>query len=295
MAITSTSSIWRNGVPGKRALIVMAATGATVVALSTAVSPSLMGKAAAASCPWVGSTAPVNQRVEEVMAAMSQTQELQLVYGASGSYVGNVPAIAALCIPSINLQDGPQGVGDGLSGVTQLPAPVAAAASWDTSLEQQYGSVVGSEEAGKGANVNLGPTVNIVRDPRWGRAFEAFGEDPYLAGQMAADYVQGVQSQGIIDQVKHYAVYNNETNRNTSSDDSVVQERAMQEIYMPAFQTAVNAGADSAMCAYSWPNGSPACQQDYLLGDLDNRFGFQGFVTSDWSATQSTAPAIEAG
>jgi beta-glucosidase len=295
MAITSTSSIWRNGGSGKRAVIVLAATGATVVALSTAVSPSQMGKAAAASCPWVGSTAPVNQRVEQVMASMSQTQELQLVYGASGSYVGNVPAIPALCIPSINLQDGPQGVGDGLSGVTQLPAPVAAAASWDTSLEQQYGSVVGSEEAGKGANVNLGPTVNIVRDPRWGRAFEAFGEDPYLAGQMASAYVQGVQGQGIVDQVKHYAVYNNETNRNTSSDDSVVQERAMQEIYMPAFQAAVSAGADSAMCAYSWPNGSPACQQDYLLGDLDNQFGFQGFVTSDWSATQSTAPAIEAG
>jgi beta-glucosidase len=294
MAITRTSSIWRNGVSGKRALIVLAA-GATVVALNPVISPSLMGKAAAASCPWVGSTAPVSQRVEEVMAAMSQSQELQLVYGASGSYVGNVPAIAALCIPAINLQDGPQGVGDGLSGVTQLPAPVAAAASWDTSLEQQYGSVVGSEEAGKGANVNLGPTVNIVRDPRWGRAFEAFGEDPYLAGQMGAAYVQGVQSQGIIDQVKHYAVYNNETNRNGSSDDAVVQERAMQEIYMPAFQAAVSAGADSAMCAYSWPNGSPACQQDYLLGDLDNQFGFQGFVTSDWSATQSTAPAIEAG
>jgi beta-glucosidase len=295
MANTCTSSVWRYGVSGKRALVALTAAGATVVALSPVVSPSLMAKAAAASCPWVGSTAPVNQRVEEVMAAMSQTQELQLVYGASGSYVGNVPAIAALCIPSINLQDGPQGVGDGLSGVTQLPAPVAAASSWDTSLEQQYGAVVGSEEAGKGANVNLGPTVNIVRDPRWGRAFESFGEDPYLAGQMAAAYVQGVQSQGVIDQVKHYAVYNNETNRNTSSDDDVVQERAMQEIYMPAFQAAVNAGADSVMCAYSSPNGSPACQQDYLLGDLDNQLGFQGFVTSDWSATQSTAPAIEAG
>src|SRR5580693_6010170 len=236
MAITSTSSIWRNGGSGKRAVIVLAATGATVVALSTAVSPSQMGKAAAASCPWVGSTAPVNQRVEQVMASMSQTQELQLVYGASGSYVGNVPAIPALCIPSINLQDGPQGVGDGLSGVTQMPAPVAAAASWDTSLEQQYGTVVGSEDAGKGANVNLGPTVNIVRDPRWGRAFESFGEDPYLTGQMTAAYVAGVQSQGIIDQVKHYAVYNNETNRNNASDDDVVQERAEQEIYLPAFQ-----------------------------------------------------------
>lgn len=194
MANSRTSSIWRNGVAGRRALSALAATAFTAVALSPVVSPSLKAKAAAASCPWVGSTAPVNQRVEEVMAAMSQTQELQLVYGTSGSYVGNVPAIAALCIPSVNLQDGPQGVGDGLSGVTQLPAPVAAASSWDTSLEQQYGTVVGSEEAGKGANVNLGPTVNIVRDPRWGRAFESFGEDPYLAGQMAAAYVQGVQS-----------------------------------------------------------------------------------------------------
>jgi beta-glucosidase len=295
MAVTSTSSTRRNVVSRKRALIILAAAGATVVALNPLAGPSLTSKADAASCPWVGSTAPVNQRVEQVMAAMSQSQELQLVYGASGSYVGNVPAIAALCIPSINLQDGPQGVGDGLSGVTQMPAPVAAAASFDTSLEQQYGSVVGSEDAGKGANVNLGPTVNIVRDPRWGRAFEAFSEDPYLAGQMGAAYVQGVQSQGIIDQVKHYAVYNNETNRNTSSDDAVVQERAMQEIYMPAFQAAVNAGADSAMCAYSWPNGSPACQQDYLLGDLDNQFGFQGFVTSDWGGTQSTNQSIEAG
>src|SRR6202522_3166218 len=112
---------------------------------------------------------------------------------------------------------------------------------------------------------------------------------------MAAAYVSGVQSQGIMDQVKHYAVYNNETNRNNSSDDDVVQERAEQEIYMPAFQAAVNAGVDSAMCAYSQPNGVPACQNFYLLGSLDNELGFQGFVTSDWYATQSTQPALEAG
>jgi beta-glucosidase len=243
----------------------------------------------------VGSTAPVSQRVEQVMAAMSQSQELELVYGAGGSYQGNEPAIPALCIPSINLQDGPQGVGDGLSGVTQLPAAVAGAASWDTSLEQQYGSVVGSEFAGKGANLDFGPTINIVRDPRWGRAFESFTEDPYLSGQMAAAYIQGVQGQGVMAQVKHYAVYNNETNRNNSADDDVVSERAMQELYMPAFQAAVNAGSDSVMCAYSWPNDSPACQNDYLLGDLNNELGFQGFVGSDYEATQSTAPSIEAG
>ena len=229
------------------------------------------------------------------MSQITEAQELALVNGGSGSYAGNIPAIPALCIPAVNLEDGPQGVGDGQCCVTQLPAPVAAASTWDTSLEQQYGAVVGSEEAGKGADVNLGPTINIVRDPRWGRAFESFGEDPYLTGQMTAAYVTGVQSQGIIDQVKHYAVYNNETNRNNASDDDVVQERAEQEIYMPAFQAAVNAGVDSAMCAYSQPNGVPACQNFYLLGSLDNEFGFQGFVTSDWYATQSTQPSLEAG
>jgi beta-glucosidase len=292
---TGTSSNRRTGARAKRVLAVLAAVALAFVGLSVANPGSRGAKAEAASCPWVGSTAPVSQRVEQVMAAMSQSQELELVYGASGSYQGNIPAIPALCIPSINLQDGPQGVGDGLSGVTQLPAPVAAAASWDTSVEQQYGSVVGSEFAGKGANLDFGPTINIVRDPRWGRAFESFSEDPYLAGQMAAAYIQGVQGQGVMAQVKHYAVYNNETNRNNSSDDDVVSERAMQELYMPAFQAAINAGSDSVMCAYSWPNDSPACQNDYLLGDLDNELGFQGFVGSDYEATQSTAPSIEAG
>ena len=258
--------------------------------------PLASSPARAASCPWVGSTAPVATRVEQVMAQMTQAQELALVNGGSGAgYAGTIAAIPALCIPAINLEDGPQGVGDGQCCVTQLPAPVAAASTWDTSLEQQYGAVVGSEEAGKGADVTLGPTINIVRDPRWGRAFESLGEDPYLAGQLSAAYVTGVQSQGIMDQVKHYAVYNNETNRNNASDDDVVQERAEQEIYMPAFQASVNAGVDSAMCAYSQPNGVPACQNFYLLGSLDNELGFQGFVTSDWYATQSTQASLEAG
>jgi beta-glucosidase len=275
------------------ALVVIAAVG-----LWSAAGPPRLASptaSAAASCPWIGSTAPIPTRVEQVMAQITEPEELALVNGGSGSYAGTIPAIPALCIPAVNLEDGPQGVGDGQCCSTQLPAPVAAASTWDTGLEQQYGAVVGSEEAGKGADVNLGPTVNIVRDPRWGRAFESFSEDPYLAGQMGAAYVTGVQAQGIMDQVKHYAVYNNETNRNNASDDDVVQERAEQEIYMPAFQTAVNAGVDSAMCAYSQPNGVPACQNFYLMGSLNNEFGFQGFVTSDWFATQSTQPALEAG
>lgn len=260
---------------------------------SSSVTPA---SAASASCPWIGSTAPVYQRVEAVMANMTLTEEEGLVYGGAGSYVGNTGAIPSLCIPSINLQDGPLGVGDQLQGVTQLPGAVAAASTWDPGLEQQYGAVVGSESLGKGVNVELGPTINIVRDPRWGRAFEAFSEDPYLSGQMGAAYIQGLQSQGsIMDQVKHYDVYNQETSRNGSNDDDVVTQRAMQEIYMPGFQAAVNAGADSVMCAYSQPDASPACQQAYQLGDLNNQFGFQGFVTSDWGGTHSTAQSIEAG
>ena len=112
--------------------------------------PLASSPARAASCPWIGSTAPVATRVQQVMSQITEAQELALVNGGSGSYAGNIPAIPALCIPAVNLEDGPQGVGDGQCCVTQLPAPVAAASTWDTSLEQQYGAVVGSEEAARG-------------------------------------------------------------------------------------------------------------------------------------------------
>jgi len=254
-------------------------------------------RAQTAGCPWVGSSAPVQMRVAQVLAQLSLDQKIQLVHGAAGPYAGNIPAIPALCIPALKLEDGPAGVADGMTGVTQLPAPVAGAATWDTSLMQQYGGVVGAEEWGKGANVNLGPTVNIVRDPRWGRAFESYSEDPYLAGQLGVADIQGIQSQGVLAQVKHWAVYNQETNRNTPSDNAIIDKRTMQEIYMPAFQAAVAQGsAASAMCAYSTINGTYACENPYILGDvLKQQFGFQGFVTSDWGATHSTVRAANAG
>ena len=255
--------------------------------------------AAAASCPWVGSTAPISQRVSELLAQMTVPDEIALVHGTSGSYVGNVAANPALCIPALDLQDGPAGVGDGMTGVTQLPAPVAATSTWDTSLEQQYGQVIGAEDAGKGVNVDLGPTINMVRDPRWGRAFETMGEDPYLAGQMSAADIEGVQSQDVMAMVKHYAVYNQETNRNSPADNAIVDPRVEQEIYLPAFNTAVNqGGAAAVMCAYSTINGDPACDDPYTLNTvLKGQFGFNGFVTSDWGATkdgvQSAADGLD--
>jgi beta-glucosidase-like glycosyl hydrolase len=215
--------------------------------------------------------------------------------GAAG-YVGHIAANPRLCIPGLNLEDGPQGVADGVTGVTQLPAPVALAAAFDPALAQEYGSVVGSEEHAKGTDVNLGPTVNIVRDPRWGRAFESYGEDPYLSGQTTVGYIDGVQRQDVMAQVKHYAVYNQETNRNTSADDAIVSQRAMQEIYLPQFHAAVTQGhAASVMCSYATINGQYACENSATLGILDSQWHYPGFVTSDWSATHSTVASALAG
>ena len=279
-------------------LRIAALAAATVSASLVAVAGAAPPAAAATACPWVGSSAPIPQRVSQLLAQMSVAQKVTLATGASGSsYVGFTPAIGSLCIPAMNLEDGPAGVGDGMTNVTQLPAPVDVAATWDTSAEQLYGQVIGSEQAAKGTTIDLGPTINIVRDPRWGRAFESIGEDPYLNGMLGAADIQGVQSAGVMAQVKHFAVYNQETNRNTPSDDAVVSTRAEQEIYLPAFQDSTAQGAaSSVMCSYSTVNGTYACQNPYLLTTvLRQQFGFGGFVTSDWGATHSTVASANAG
>src|SRR3954454_19957462 len=213
------------------------------------------------------------------------------------SYVGVTPGIARLCIPMQAFEDGPAGVGDGLKDVTQLPAPVAAAATWDRATVNAYEAVIAREQSAKGTTVTLSPTINIVRDPRWGRAFESFGEDPYLTAQLGVAAVQGIQAQGQQAQVKHLAVYNQETNRNTAADNALVSERAMQEIYLPAFGAAVGPGAAaSVMCSYSVVNGVPACQNSYLQNSvLRAQFGFGGYVTSDWDATKSTVASVRNG
>jgi len=275
---------------------VAVATGiVTLLALSSAV-PAV--DAASATCPWVGSSAPISQRVGQVLAKMSTQQKVTLLTGSGGSsYVGLTQAIGSLCVPALNLEDGPAGVGDGMTGVTQLPAPVNVAASWDTAAEQRYGQVIGAEQTAKGTTIDLGPTINIVRDPRWGRAFESVGEDPYLNGILGAANIKGVQSTGAMAQVKHLAVYNQEANRNTPSDNAIVDQRTLQEIYLPAFQYSTQDGAaSSVMCSYSTINGTYACQNPSLLTtNLRSQFGFGGFVTSDWGATHATAASANAG
>jgi beta-glucosidase len=209
-------------------------------------------------------------------------------------YVFYEPAIPRLCIPQLGLEDGPGGVADGLTGVTQLPAGVALAATFSPSLARQYGQVIGAEELGKGAAVNLGPTVNIDRDPRWGRSFEAFTEDPFLNESMAVNEIDGVQSQGEMSQVKHYAAYNQETNRNTPQDEVIASIRTLHEIYLPTFQAAIEkADSASIMCAYSSVNGPFSCGSQYLLTSvLRNQWDFAGFNTSDYGATHNFHDAV---
>ncbi len=291
----SAARVWR----GRRlAVLGTAAAGVVLIALPAGAATTGPGKpAASSSCPWVTSTAPIAQRVSELMGQLTLADEISMVegHGTTNPYVFYTPAIPALCIPAVGLEDGPSGVADGLTGVTQLPAGVALAATWDPSLASQYGQVIGAEEYGKGASANLGPTVNIDRDPRWGRSFEALSEDPFLNAALDVSEIGGVQSQDVMAQVKHYDAYNQETYRNTPADNVIVSNRALHEIYMPSFNAAVTrGGAASVMCAYSWVNGAASCNNSYLLTNvLRQQWGFPGFVTSDYGALHSTQGAVE--
>ncbi|HEX5301934.1 MAG TPA: glycoside hydrolase family 3 C-terminal domain-containing protein [Streptosporangiaceae bacterium] len=252
--------------------------------------------ASAASCPWVTSRAPVAQRVAQLMARMSLADEISMAegHGTGNPYVFYTPAIPALCIPAVGEEDGPAGVADGLTGVTQLPAGVALAATWDPSLADRYGQVMGAEEYGKGASVNLGPTVNIDRDPRWGRSFEALSEDPFLNASLDVPEIAGVQGQDVLSQVKHLAVYNQETYRNTPADNVIIDPRTEHEIYLPSFYAAVKSGDASVMCSYAVINGDFACNNANLETTiLRDEWGFRGFVTSDYGALHSTQGALQ--
>ncbi|HTI25013.1 MAG TPA: glycoside hydrolase family 3 C-terminal domain-containing protein [Kutzneria sp.] len=253
------------------------------------------------NCPWSNSTAPVADRVNQLLAAMTNAQKVVVLHGngATGPYIGNTDPIAALCVPAMGLQDGPAGVGDSLDGVTELPDPTAVAATWDVNAAKQYGTVMGQEFAGKGATVVLGPTINIVRDPRWGRDFETYSEDPYHAGQTAVGTVQGIQGQGVMAQIKHAAAYNVEggASRGTPSDNVIIDDRTMHEIYLPAFQAALTQGqAASVMCAYNQINGTPACQDSAVMNTaLKQDTGWGGFIGSDWGSATGGAPQLANG
>ena len=246
--------------------------------------------------------AVAQSQAKQMVARMTLTEEVTLLHGvgsgkSSSGSIGATAAIPSLGIPALNQQDGPAGIGDAATGVTQLPAPEALAATFDPRAAACYGQVIGAEARGKGVNLVYGPTVNIVRVPEWGRAFETLGEDPLLTGTIGAAEVRGIQRTGTMAQVKHYAVYSQETNRvDTSAGDAQVGSKALHEIYLAPWGTVLHASPSSVMCAYGAVNGSNSCQDKQLLtGYLDGTLGFPGFVGSDYLATRSTVTAIDAG
>jgi len=248
-------------------------------------------------CPWVGSTAPVARRVQQVLDVMDRAEEVTLLSGdGAPGYIGQVPAVPKLCIHAINMEDGPDGVGDGKGGVTAFPDGESAAATWDPALIEQEGAATGAEFAGKGVNVSLGPTTNLVRDPRWGRTYETYGEDPYLAGQITAAEVKGIQSRGVMAMVKHVAAYDQEQYPNGDNNETVSQ-KALEELYLAPFQTAIEQSAPAAfMCSYAKVNDEGSCQNADMLQDgLDEQADAGGFVTSDWGAAGGVVADAEAG
>lgn len=224
----------------------------------------------------------------------------------SGADFWHLKGIARLGVPSIMVTDGPHGLRKqagaadhvGLNEsvpATCFPTASALAATWNRDLIRQVGIALGEECRQEKVGVILGPGANIKRSPLCGRNFEYFSEDPYLTGEIAKSHIAGVQSQGIGTSLKHYATNNQETRRMTT--DSIVDERALREIYLTGYEIAVKGAQPwTVMCAYNKVNGVYACENRYLMTDiLKEEWGHQGLVVTDWGAMDERVDALQAG
>jgi beta-glucosidase len=256
--------------------------------------------------PYKNTALPIDQRVQDLLKRMTLEEKATMLAGSGWM---ESASIQRLGIPSIKMADGPMGVRSwaGSSAITNsatntikvestsFPSGVAMAATWDTALVQREGQAIAQEVKALGRDMILGPTVNINRVPLWGRNFEGYGEDPFLSGQLGVAYIRGVQGEGVIPSVKHFAANNEEFERHRL--DEQIDERTLHEIYLPAFKAAVQqADVWTVMSAYQKVNGTYCAENNYLLTDiLKKEFGFKGFVISDWGSTYSTAPTVNAG
>ncbi len=239
----------------------------------------------------------LDAQVQELLRAMTVEEKLSLLAGRSLFKTKGIPRLG---LAPMKLTDGPRGVGfhSTLRRCTAFPTGIALAASWDPDLGREFGEALALEARSVGAQVVLGPAVNICRTPLNGRTFEYFSEDPELNSRLTVAVIKGIQSTGVAACVKHYAANNQETNRMRNS--SRVSERALREIYLPAFEAAVReADVWAVMAAYNAVNGVAACEHRPLLHDiLRQEYGFTGFVVSDWFAvrrTTSGASCLKAG
>lgn len=247
---------------------------------------------------------PIEQRVEDALSRLTLKEKVAMVHAQSKFSSAGVPRLG---IPEFWMTDGPHGIrpevlwdewdqaGWTNDSCVAYPALTCLAATWNPEMSMLYGKSIGEEARYRNKTVLLGPGVNIYRTPLNGRNFEYMGEDPYLAGRMVVPYVQGVQQNGVAACVKHYALNNQEVNRHTTN--VVVDDRALYEIYLPAFKAAVQEGGTWAiMGAYNLYKGQHACHNQYLLNDiLRGEWGFDGVVVSDWGGVHNTDESITNG
>ena len=246
---------------------------------------------------WRRADLPAKERADQLLAEMTFEEKVAVA-------LGDFDAVAHLGIPALRYTDGPNGI-RGPDNVTAFPASLALAATFDERLAAAYGTAVASEARDTGSNVLLGPAVDIARVPLGGRLPEAMGEDPYLAGRLAAAEVRAIQDQHVISMVKHFIGNNAETQRTgyatssgrTPAIDTVVGERALQELYYPPFKAVVQRGrAGSVMGSYNQLNGTYACQHPGILGTLKRDWGWDGFVAPDFlHAVRDPVAAANAG
>jgi beta-glucosidase len=247
----------------------------------------------------MGTAKEIRLRVEDLLKKMTVDEKVAMLAGRD---IWNTVAVERLGIPSITMTDGPHGVrstapeaGRKMGAVTAFPTGIAMGAAWNPELVEQVGQALGEETRGMDCDILLGPCVNIVRDPRGGRNFETFSEDPYLTGRTAVAYINGVQSQGVGTSLKHFAANNYEIERHRASTN--VDERTLREIYLAQFEMAVKEARPwTVMCSYNRINGVYASQHEHLLNEiLKGEWGFEGAVVSDWAANHTIFESVQGG
>lgn len=249
-------------------------------------------------------SADIEARIEDALSRMSLDEKIAAIHAQS---TFSLPGVKKLGIPELWTSDGPHGVrpevpwndwgnpGWNNDSCVAFPALTCLAASWNTEVAGLYGNAIGEEARFREKDVILGPGVNMYRSPLCGRNFEYMGEDPFLAGKLAVSYIKGLQQNGVAACVKHYACNNEERHRHKT--DVEVSERALREIYLPAFEMAVaEGGAWSIMASYNLFRGTHCCHNGYLINEiLKGEWGFDGLVMSDWAGTHDTDEAVRGG
>ena len=245
----------------------------------------------------------MKRNIKELISQMTLEEKAGM---CSGLDFWHLKGVERLGIPSVMVSDGPHGlrkqdeqadhlgINDSIKAVCFPPA-VLSACSFDRDLMHEFGDAIGKEAQANDLSVVLGPAVNIKRSPLCGRNFEYYSEDPYLAGETATAFINGVQEHHVGTSIKHFAANNQEFNRMSCSSDA--DERTLREIYFPAFETAVKkAQPYTVMCSYNRINGTFASENPWLLTEvLRDEWGFKGYVMSDWGAVNERVPGLKAG